>query len=361
MIKLTNHVEPKKPIKFFCELPFKRIKINHMGFAFHCCFQSESIGNVLDEDFHKVWNSKISEEVRDITKQGNLHRICSGWGGCPFIGRDIKDETKYEEHLVHKNYPVALEIDLHPSHCNIGGLNPSEDKPACIMCPRNSKKLTEHPSFNINVFDKVLDKVSFLMPYLKELTILGVAEPFWKNIIFDTFDKLKFKEHRDHCMFWTYTNGTVFGPKIQDKYKEYVKKSELSISIDAATPETYMKIRRLDFYDTIKRNVTHYSRNRCENHLIKICHNINKINFKELPHMVEEASEMGADVVYFNFTHTAGNFIDISDIALRKDDKPDFEKYEKKAYEISKKNGITIEMFRSFDQNLNQPISPTSQ
>ncbi|MCH7688731.1 MAG: hypothetical protein IH899_18960, partial [Planctomycetes bacterium] len=77
---------------------------------------------------------------------------------------------------------------------------------------------------------------------------------------------------------------------------------------------------------------------------------------KELPHMVEEASEMGADVVYFNFTHTAGNFIDISDIALRKDDKPDFEKYEKKAYEISKKNGITIEMFRSFDQNLNQPI-----
>ena len=72
--------------------------------------------------------------------------------------------------------------------------------------------------------------------------------------------KLEFKKYKDNIMFWTFCNGSLFGDQNQEKYiNEYVTWSRIGFSIDSATPETYQKIRRLDYYKTISRNLENYN------------------------------------------------------------------------------------------------------
>ena len=138
-----------------------------------------------------------------------------------------------------------------------------------------------------NIVGKKADNI-FKIPYL-----LGISK------------KYKFYLDNEH------TNK-----KIEEKYCEIVKDSCLNFSIDAATPETYLKIRRLNFYDTIKRNITRYANDRPESHVISICHNINIHNLHEMPLMVKDAIEMGADSIYMNPVHSAGGYINVEKLQV---------------------------------------------
>jgi MoaA/NifB/PqqE/SkfB family radical SAM enzyme len=312
---LKTNLNPKIRIQSFCGLPFQRMKINHIGDVAQCCFQSQPIGNILNDTFDKVWGSDLAKEIQETTLKGELHPVCKGWGGCPFIGESL-EKTETSDVYENFNFPTGLELELPPYHCNIGGTDPNEDNPACIMCPRNSKEYVNGPNFKVNKFDEILSKVKMLMPFLDELTILGVAEPFWKDALFDSLETLNFGKHREKIHFWTFTNGSIFSKKIEEKYCEIVKDSCLNFSIDAATPETYLKIRRLNFYDTIKRNITRYANNSPESHVISICHNINIHNLHEMPLMVKDAIEMGADSIYMNPVHSAGGYINVEKLQV---------------------------------------------
>ena len=63
---------------------------------------------------------------------------------------------------------------------------------------------------------------------------------------FSSSEKLNFKKYQNAIYFWSFTNGTVFGDKVQDEFLETVKYGSLGFSIDAATPETYIKVRKLN-------------------------------------------------------------------------------------------------------------------
>jgi len=191
------------------------------------------------------------------------------------------------------------------------------------------------------------------MSHLRDLWILGVAEPFWKNAIFKVMDGLDYASHRDHIRIVSFTNGSVFGDKTRERYMREVSQSNLHFSIDAASPETYCKIRRLDFYKTVKKNVIKYSEERPPNHMIGICHNINRLNFHEIPQMVTEADEMGADWLDFNFTHNAGGHIDLSGLGLREEDREEFEKYAAEAKAMTDMN-VKVNILRTFDQAVEQ-------
>jgi MoaA/NifB/PqqE/SkfB family radical SAM enzyme len=339
--------------RVFCPLPFIRMKIDPYGGVTQCCYQEPNhLGNILEQDFQEIWNSKTAEEIRKYTLECRLHPRCEGWGGCPFIGREVKDFEKDFPliHSVNKYYPLGLELDLPSTHCNIGGENPDPvTSPACIMCPRNRKDFTKE--LGISKFDEILEKVKFLMPHLEELTILGVAEPFWKDALFKAFDTLDYIPHNDHCRFWTFTNGTIFGPRVQKKYMEYVKRSILNFSLDAATPETYVKIRRFDFYETIKENIKRYSARRNPSlHTVKICHVLSNMNFREMPLMVEEAEEMGADDILFNFVHNAGGPEITASLLITGEQREEYEKYEAQAKEIASQTKVQLTQSRIFDQ-----------
>ncbi len=349
MLKV-NHKPPTDSVQTFCPLPFKRLRVDHVGNINHCCFQAGFLGNILHTDFYDLWKSDLAKEVQTAILAEELHPFCAAWGGCPFIGMENSTHVKPPKHSVHRDlkYPVSLELALPPSHCNIGGESPSDKNPACIMCPRNNEQFRALPDYKLDMVTAVVERVRFLMPYLQELSVLGVAEPFFKGAIFDVLDGLDFVSHRNHIMFWTYTNGTLLHQENVNKFIDLVPTSALNISIDAGTPETYIRIRRQDFYDLIKRNVIAYSKRKPRSHQIKICHNINAINFQEMPLMVREAKEMGARSIHFNFTHTAGGFADIEAYKLNESHQAQYLQIEQSTKNEAKRLKLVLEIYRPF-------------
>jgi MoaA/NifB/PqqE/SkfB family radical SAM enzyme len=328
------------------------MKVNVNGDVTMCCYQTTYLGNVLRSSIEEIWNSQLANEIRQATKENWLHWACTGWGGCPYLGKKLEPT---ETATFNPRMPMSLELDLPTSHCNIGGTNPNDKNPACIMCPRNAKKVQETEIIMLDQTELIVEKLKPLVPYIKTFSVLGVAEPFWKDLLFKIFDQMDFRNHKNHIFFWTYTNGSCCSEERMKRFLDYTNSSLIQVSVDAATPETYVKIRRRNFFDLIKKNLIAYNKMRGPGHILKICNNINTINVHEMPMMVEYAKEVGADCILFNPTHDAGIVAEIRPYLVTKHNLLRFVKYRNLAEEKAKEIGIKFEMLREFEQIVGVP------
>ena len=271
-----------------------------------CCHQNDKhIGNLLHSSFEECWFGDVAKKIREETLQNKLHDYCNN-SHCPFFYKDDLKSIKKNWQINESELPTELEIDIHMSHCNFGGTTARPEK-TCIMCPRNYNSAREYMQQLPDRTNEFIEKVKFLMPHIQSLVILGVAEPFWKNRIFEIFDILEFKKHSEKIFFWTYTNGSIFNQEKQDKYASYVKKGALHFSLDAASRETFLKIRRNDVFDLVCSNLKNWSNYRINlnkekntNHIVRIYNNINTLNIHELVDMVKMAKNFKVDHLCFS-------------------------------------------------------------
>ena len=290
MIKLYDKIET------FCSYPWQRIKVSCEGDVTMCCFQQRKcLGNLLNSTLEEIWHGPVAEEVRATTLQNKLHPSCAA-ASCPFIHAQHK--------LAGQRFPVAdfgmptqLEIDLPTQHCNIGGENPSPENPACIMCERFSRFQRQE--------DRLNDVCAALKPYvrhLKEIHIQGVAEPFWKNRIFEIMETMDIERHKHRLMVTTVTNGTILTKEKIDRWLS-LPNSAIVFSIDASTPATYKAIRQLDLYDRVVGNLMTVAARRTPTQRLKIHNNINILNVGEVVGMVQVGARAKVDVLEFNPTY----------------------------------------------------------
>lgn len=236
-------------------------------------------------------------------------------------------------HSVYRNaaYPKYLEICLPDKHCNVGGENPTADNPACIMCKRNWN-VPQQPDLT----DFLCEKALPLMPYLEHLCVLGTAEPFWKDAVFRIFEKVQFHRHKEHIQFVTNTNGICLGERTAQRFFDEVVCSDISWSIDAATPETHEKIRRLPTFEIVTNNLKRWIEYRerfggKQKHRVTIYNNINLLNVEEMTLMVELATEWGVDHMIMLPTYDQTGQVHCYDIMLNKSNVETFKKHAKAA------------------------------
>ena len=291
-------------MKAYCALPWTRLKIDADGSYQSCCHQKSHYGNFLKENItiEQAMKKSTLKEVRKATLNTWIHDACN-CKQCPILHTPMERNKDVEL----KPYPQDIELALPGNWCNIGGLDPTAET-ACIMCPRSSEVFMQAHR-GIDNTDKLLELIKPAIPHINTLSILGVAEPFYKGRIFDIFDKIDFKSHKDRIFFWTFCNGTLFGKKYQDLFlNEYTSNTCMGFSIDAATPETYRKIRRLDYYNTIVRNLERYFN--ITNSMNKkrdwsyVTYNINLLNLHEVEDMLRFGNSIGADKVQYTLTYT---------------------------------------------------------
>jgi hypothetical protein len=293
-------------MRAYCTLPFDRIKIDSDGSYQSCCHQTTHYGNILTDGItlEEAYKGKLLTSVKNSVMSSKMHSGCNN-NQCPLYYTSL--DRVNDVHL--SKYPTQIEIALPSTWCNIGGLNPTPDT-ACLMCPRSSESyMRTHGSMQDNT-DLILEKIKPAMPYLHTFTVLGIAEPFYKGRIFDVLDKVEFKKYRDNILFWTFCNGSLLGEKYQDIFlNEYTSKTCIGFSIDAATPETYIKIRRLDYYSTIQKNLERYF-NTVNNLGYKrdwsfTAYNINMLNLHEMEDMLRFGNNIGANKVQYSLTYIA--------------------------------------------------------
>ena len=285
----------------YCRLPFEEAYIYSGGeVTFGCCQDRlEALGNVLEQSLEEIWCSHRAEEVRQATATPELHHLCRY---CRFVDHIAKGILKpwYEPHS--PRWPYRVWICLPDTHCNIGGENPTPET-ACIMCPRASVGFIPREAHT----DRIVANIRSIVPHLSAIDISGLSEAFWKDRIFDILEQLGFSEHADRIMAGTISNGITLSKRTRERWFRTCPKSRIIVSIDAATPLTYRKIRRLDAYNLVISNIRDYvkERNKYTN-LIHINNNISLINVTEVEEMIEVASDLGVDGIMLNLTAPAG-------------------------------------------------------
>lgn len=292
-------------IEAFCGWPFTRCRVTCEGNVAMCCFQRQDprkqnnpyLGNLLHNTFDEIWFSDLADDIRQQTLQGVLHEKCQ-CSGCPFT-TIVKPYPTQE--IIYNEYPTFLEIDLPNTHCNVGLEDPNEKHPACVMCERAA------PWFKTeeNHLETVIKSVAKIMPNLQQIHIQGLAEPFWKNLLFQVLDWLNFDEYKYQCTVSVTTNGTIFKQKVREEYLHRCPHSITNFSIDAATPETYQTIRILPLFNQVLENLYAFNSERKRNRqFLRVCNNINLMNIHEAVSMVGIAAK--ADVEYIEFNPTDG-------------------------------------------------------
>lgn len=296
--------------KVYCDLPFKRMKVNTDGCYHSCCHQKTTYDNLITSDLtlEEAFQNPLLKEVQEHVLNNKLHPICNTTR-CPFYDKrdNLQEHLEYEVEI-NPSQPDNMELSLPSTHCNIGGTNPTKDT-ACIMCPRASKTFMEDWEPKEPLIDKVVQKIKPYIDKIKTINVQGIAEPFWKGKVLEILKDLDFEKNKDHVFFWSFTNGSVFGDKIQDEFISTVRWSSLGFSIDAATPETYMKVRRLNYFKTIERNIINYVKkiaplNEKGEQWFHVftTYNINMLNVHEMEEMVRWSKAVGAHRTEFTLT-----------------------------------------------------------
>lgn len=295
-----------------------------------CCFQQGNfIGNIFVNNIEEVWSGPLAKKIRQGIITAEPHAHCQILG-CPFYERmDLSTGVATRD-----DFPTELEIDLPSQHCNIGGEHPSPDNPACIMCQRNGE---------IYVLpDRTKEICDLLRPYMDRVNsihIQGVAESFWKGMIFEVVDWLGAKDHH----ITTSTNGTLLSDSNRRRFLKY-KSSSITWSLDAGTAATYKKIRRLDMYDKVVENLNWYSRMRNPYHQRLQIHNtINLININEVEDMVRVAAKAKVDCLEFNAT--CGNHW----FCVNEHNADEFWRAQQKIISAANYYGVTCSFLRNLD------------
>lgn len=348
MLKMEPNNQSMVKINSFCHMPFVSMIMVADGQIVQCCHQAAIFGSLLEtENALDIWRNNLSQKIRATTLNNELHSACRHHNTCPHLS---KKEPKKDFWVYRKfTYPTRLEICLPDKHCNIGGENPNEENPACIMCRRNFNMISQED------FTEVLcAKAKPLMPFIKKLSVLGTAEPFWKDAVFKVFDQLEFQRYKHQVEFDTNTNGICFTERSQRLFFAQVKHSHIQWSLDAATPNTYKRIRRVNGFDTIVENLKHFVKLKNDfgnkNHFIQIWNNINMINLDEVPLMIEQAAEWGIDTMYLLPTYNQEGVINLGDILMNENNIHLFSRMGHIAAEKAKQLGVTLYFHRSFHE-----------
>lgn len=182
------------------------------------------------------------------------------------------------------SFPSILEIET-STHCNIN--------PPCVMCyPR----LFDKRQFRGEIAKSVTEK---LTPHLKDfrtISLHGVGEPLLGKNLFIILDNI----NTDRTDVQFNSNGLLLTEEMSRKL--IAKKLKLiDFSLDAATPETYKKIRRSDFRRVIA-NIRMLSEIKSElgvkHPVIKLNMTLMNENLREVTPFIAMASRLGAEIVH---------------------------------------------------------------
>lgn len=325
-----------------------------------CCHQTyRFIGSLFENSFEDIWLGDLAKDIRLQILEDKLHEHCRT-SECPFRYKIPKKKT----FKINKNgLPTELEFDLHPSHCNYGGVL-ADPQTTCVMCPRNAQVSRNFILESPDQTEMLADKVKHIVPYLCRMCIMGISEPFWKNKMFEVMDIFDFDRYKDKILFWTNTNGSLCNQEAMKVFANRTKRTCLQFSLDAATEETYLKIRRNKVWNKVVSNLREWSLktkklNRKEgvNHEVVIANNINLLNVKEMSLMVEMAKELQVDRLHFTGTHDMGGSNNLSHILPSPDNYKMFSEFERRAKKRANQLGVVLTFGgKPIDGNMQQKL-----
>jgi len=231
---------------------------------------------------------------RKIIKKGVKQLIIN-----PFLGVIILEKYFYDKIRVIgiKNRKAMVG----PENANLSITNTCNYK--CIFCSCHSnlfrkkhsfdrKKIVKNRSISLETFNRFLDSIHRLGTRL--VNVAGTGEPLLHpNIV----EMISYANKKGILMTLS-TNGELLNNNLINKLIDSGLNG-ISISLNAGTNETYMKLHptaKPDTFEKIKKNIKLLSKS---NIIVRVSFVLNKLNCHEVDEMVKTAIDLDVDVVDF--------------------------------------------------------------
>jgi hypothetical protein len=282
--------------KLFCPMPFKMIEIERGGSTNLCCWLPRSPGNMNGKGIMDIWNSPEAQEIRASILDGTF-RYCD-LERCPYFAsgslplqKNIT-EGPYAEIIrkrITKFDTAKVFLAMDPL-CNL----------RCISCRKDFARLDDAEETEVK---RIMESVMEDIPRITALGLSGSGDPFasplTRNFLF-SHDS----EKHPHLKLYILTNGLLFNGECWEKMKRGRSAiASVQVSIDAATGETYEKLRLGGSFDTLMRNLRFLSdlRRRGEIGEFIISFVVNAVNLREMKAFATMGFELGCDQIAFSY------------------------------------------------------------
>lgn len=151
----------------------------------------------------------------------------------------------------------------------------------CVYCVESNAQSYRHVIDISRVFDKLLAEK--LVDAGTEV-MLANGEP----TLYEYFDEILLKVFHSNAKIHVRTNGLLFSNSLYNYL--YSDKNSINISVDAGTKETYQKIKRINGFDRVWKNIKKYRETNGDVQVKYVVFSYNS-NPKELEAFVEKCLE----------------------------------------------------------------------
>jgi MoaA/NifB/PqqE/SkfB family radical SAM enzyme len=309
-----------------CIYPFSRAHLSPNGNVYVCCsaWLNKPIGNFLEKDITEIWNSEAAARIRESIFDGSF-RFCNK-NVCPrIVSGQIEKEivpvglkAVFEEKNPHlKTGPEHLSLN-YDNTCNL----------SCKSCRERVRMLDPVKIQRLIHFqDALLD--SSLFKEVRRVVVTGAGEPFASKVFMDFFRKLDENKY-PQLKITLRTNGILLLPGIWEEIKNaHYDIDTILVSIDAATKETYQKLRNGGNFDRLLKNLEFLARLK-QTMKLKVGFNfvIQEANYEEMPAFVEMAWRFDCDEVTFTQLMNLGTYTpeEYERLAVHRPEHPKFQK-----------------------------------
>ncbi len=303
----------------FCARPFEHFETAVGGDVYVCCpsWLPRPIGNLADGSWEKIWGSDAALEIRESIIDGSF-RYCSPRFCHPITERRLTERVSLtdQELADYREKSPSSAVFSHDLSCNL----------SCPSC--RTEKISVGNSEQAQYTNLVNDTLMPLMEMCQEVGITGSGDPFG-SIHFRGLIKEYCATHEGPRKIDLYTNAVLLDEKAWKWLKLSGNVRAITVSIDAATQETYKIVRRGGDFHRLLKNLEFLGnlRARGEFDWLSLAFVVQRTNYREMPAFVEMGRKFNADrVAFWNIrnwgTYSIGEFMEH---AVAQDSHPDHE------------------------------------
>ena len=267
-----------------CSNPFESLEIHKNGECYPCCpryTDSFSFGNIFKNSFDQIWNSKNAYFFREKILNGD-YSLCSNRYFCA------------------RMYPLVKNIQYSSGYCDKGPLHIKfcHDDECNIACNSCRPKVRKNSDEKLQQLNNLITTI--ILPLGKNLQVAefaGNGDPFASRHYRKCIQALA-KEYPS-CKFGIHSNGLLCDEKNVQELGLNNRIASMSISVDAATPDTYRRIRRGgDFYKLLD-NLDWIASKRKDFSAFFLFFVVQSKNFREMPDFARMAKGVQATATFW--------------------------------------------------------------
>lgn len=273
-----------------CMQMFRFAFIGVGGEVHLCCphmIHNFPVGNLVENTWEECWNSKLAKIMR-LSLINRTFCFCDK-PQCANFSQEIDAEHAKEllsDYQIRPlNFPKEMVLAF-DSSCNL----------QCVSCRKEFKFNTTEAERKI--LEKTTENLMEVAQKVENLQVSGNGDPIfskWYRQLWLQEPKLRRKNIE------LVTNGLLFNETNWKKFEDLYENISVDISVDAATKETYERIRIGGNFDILTENLKFISSLREQGKIKKftIRFVVQRQNYEEMPLFVELGRRLHVDKVYF--------------------------------------------------------------